>query len=61
METRGADISNELELSFLQTMLRIREFEDATGEMYLRGLTAGSMLHLSVGEEATVTGIGLAM
>lgn len=61
METNRADISKELKLRFLQTMLRIREFEDATGEMYLRGLTAGSMLHLSVGEEATVTGIGLAM
>ena len=42
-------------------MIRIREFEEAAGEMFLRGLTAGSMLHLSVGEEAAVTGIALAM
>ena len=61
MKAKEGDIGKELSFRFLQTMLRIREFEDATGEMYLRGLTAGSMLHLSVGEEATATGIGLAM
>ena len=42
-------------------MIRIREFEDMVGESYLRGYTAGSMLHLSVGEEAVAAGIVRAM
>lgn len=54
-------ITEETRRELLVIMLAIREFEDAVGEMYLRGLTAGSMLHLSVGEEATAAGIGLAM
>lgn len=54
-------LSRNLRLQLLETMLRIREFEEATGEMFLRGLTAGSMLHLCVGEEGAVAGIGLAM
>jgi pyruvate dehydrogenase E1 component alpha subunit len=42
-------------------MLRIREFEDRVAESYLRGMTAGSMFHLSVGEEAVAAGAGAAM
>jgi hypothetical protein len=42
-------------------MLRIREFEDMVGESHQRGLTAGSMFHLSVGEEGAAAGIGSAM
>jgi len=42
-------------------MLRIREFEDRVAEGYLRGLTAGSMFHLSVGEEGVGAGAGCAM
>lgn len=42
-------------------MLRIREFEDRVAESYLRGKTAGSMFHLSVGEEAAAAGLGCAM
>lgn len=45
----------------LRTMLRIREFEDMVGESHQRGLTAGSMFHLSVGEEGAAAGIGSAM
>jgi len=45
----------------LRTMLRIREFEDRVAESYLRGMTAGSMFHLSVGEEAVAAGMGCAM
>ena len=45
----------------LRTMIRIREFEDMVGESYLRGYTAGSMLHLSVDEEAVAAGIVRAM
>jgi TPP-dependent pyruvate/acetoin dehydrogenase alpha subunit len=61
MKSKNSTLSSDLRLQLLETMLRIREFEEATGEVFLRGLTAGSMLHLSVGEEAAVTGIGLAM
>jgi pyruvate dehydrogenase E1 component alpha subunit len=61
MEHSRPLLSKDLKLDLLATMIRIREFEDAVGEMHLRGLTAGSMLHLSVGEEATSAGIGLAM
>ena len=39
-----------------RTMRRIRTFEERVGEMFVRGGTAGSMLHLSIGEEA-VAGI----
>jgi acetoin:2,6-dichlorophenolindophenol oxidoreductase subunit alpha len=48
-------------VELLRTMIRIREFEDMVGESYLRGHTAGSMLHLSVGEEAAAAGIVKAM
>ena len=48
-------------VSLLRMMMRIREFEDRVAESYLRGLTAGSMFHLSVGEEAAAAGAGLAM
>jgi acetoin:2,6-dichlorophenolindophenol oxidoreductase subunit alpha len=36
------------------TMRRIRTFEERVGELFLRGESAGSMLHLSIGEEAVV-------
>jgi pyruvate dehydrogenase E1 component alpha subunit len=58
---KNTKLPDSLRLELIETMLRIREFEEVTGEMFLRGLTAGSMLHLSVGEEAAVAGIGLAM
>lgn len=45
----------------LLTMMRIREFEDRVAESYIRGMTAGSMFHLSVGEEAVAAGMGCAM
>ena len=48
-------------VSLLRTMLRIREFEDRVAESYLRGLTAGSMFHLSVGEEGVGAGAGCAL
>jgi len=37
-----------------RTMRRIRSFEERVGELFLRGESAGSMLHLSIGEEAVV-------
>ena len=33
------------------TMKRIRVFEERVAELFVRGETAGSMLHLSIGEE----------
>ena len=51
----------ELRLGLLRTMLRIREFENRVAESYLRGITAGSMFHLSVGEEGAAAGTGAAM
>jgi acetoin:2,6-dichlorophenolindophenol oxidoreductase subunit alpha len=57
----AGELSAEDRLGLLRTMLRIREFEDRVAESYLRGMTAGSMFHLSVGEEAVAAGIGAAM
>jgi acetoin:2,6-dichlorophenolindophenol oxidoreductase subunit alpha len=58
----GADaLPQELRISLFRMMLRIREFEDRVAESYLRGLTAGSMFHLSVGEEAVGAGTGCAL
>ena len=38
-------------------MRRVRTFEDRVGELYLRGGSAGSMLHLSIGEESAAVGV----
>ncbi len=48
-------------LDLLRTMLRIRAFEEKVGELFLKGGTAGSMLHLSIGEEGAAAGVALAM
>ena len=42
-------------------MRRIRTFEERVGELFVRGASAGSMLHLSIGEESAAAGVGLAM
>ena len=44
-----------------RTMRRIRTFEEHVGELYVRGLSAGSMLHLSIGEEGAAAGVCAAM
>jgi pyruvate dehydrogenase E1 component alpha subunit len=46
--------SNTAALLRYVTMRRIRSFEERVGELFLRGESAGSMLHLSIGEEAVV-------
>ncbi len=46
--------ANSAPLGRYRTMRRIRCFEERVGELFLRGESAGSMLHLSVGEEAVV-------
>ncbi len=60
-QNRHDALPNEERRNLLRIMIRIREFEDMVGESYLRGYTAGSMLHLSVGEEAIAAGIVRAM
>ncbi len=45
---------NTAALARYQTMRRIRSFEERVGELFLRGESAGSMLHLSIGEEGVV-------
>ena len=44
-----------------RTMRRIRTFEERVGELFVRGGTAGSMLHLSIGEEGVAAGVCAAM
>jgi TPP-dependent pyruvate/acetoin dehydrogenase alpha subunit len=45
----------ELHLA-LRRMLRIRRFEEAAEDSYIRGLSYGTM-HLSIGQEATAVGV----
>ncbi|MGB3407038.1 MAG: thiamine pyrophosphate-dependent dehydrogenase E1 component subunit alpha [Jannaschia sp.] len=47
-------LPNDARLGRYRTMRRIRTFEERVGEMFLKGESAGSMLHLSIGEEAVV-------
>ncbi len=51
---------NRLLLELYHTMRRIRTFEERVNELFVRGQTAGSMLHMSIGEEG-VTGVCKAM
>jgi TPP-dependent pyruvate/acetoin dehydrogenase alpha subunit len=44
----------------LDTLWRIRRFEEAVDELFARGLMHGTM-HLSIGQEATATGACLAL
>jgi len=37
-------------------MRRVRTFEERVGELFVRGQSAGSMLHLSIGEESAAVG-----
>jgi acetoin:2,6-dichlorophenolindophenol oxidoreductase subunit alpha len=50
----AAPMSNAAPLARYKTMRRIRSFEERVGELFLKGESAGSMLHLSIGEEAVV-------
>jgi pyruvate dehydrogenase E1 component alpha subunit len=53
--------SNSNLLELYRTMRRIRTFEERVGELFVRGQTAGSMLHLSIGEEGAAAGVCAAM
>ena len=52
--------NNKLLLDLYTTMRRIRTFEERVNELFVRGASAGSMLHMSIGEEA-VSGVCKAM
>jgi pyruvate dehydrogenase E1 component alpha subunit len=54
-------IPNTPLIDLYRLMRRIRTFEEHVGELYVRGLSAGSMLHLSIGEEAAAAGVCAAM
>jgi acetoin:2,6-dichlorophenolindophenol oxidoreductase subunit alpha len=60
-QTMSSTLDVKQKKDLLRMMMRIREFEDRVAESYLRGMTAGSMFHLSVGEEAIAAGMGCAM
>lgn len=53
--------SNTPLLELYRTMRRIRSFEEHVAELYVRGASAGSMLHLSIGEEGAAAGVAAAM
>jgi len=48
---------NTMLFELYRTMRRIRTFEERVGELFVRGQSAGSMLHLSVGEESAAVGV----
>jgi TPP-dependent pyruvate/acetoin dehydrogenase alpha subunit len=49
--------TKEASLEIYRRMRRIRTFEERVGELFVRQQTAGSMLHLSIGEEAAAVGV----
>lgn len=51
---------NLLLFNLYRTMRRIRTFEERVNKLFVRGQSAGSMLHMSIGEEA-IAGIIKAM
>ena len=53
--TKGAS------LDLYRAMRRIRTFEERVGELFVRQQTAGSMLHLSIAEEAAAVGVAYSM
>ena len=48
-------------LGLYRQMRRVRTFEERVGELFVRGESAGSMLHLSIGEESAAVGVCSAM
>ena len=53
--------TNTLLPELYTTMRRIRTFEERVSELFIKGETAGTMLHLSIGEELGATSVGKAM
>lgn len=48
-------------LALYRQMRRVRTFEERVGELFVRGQSAGSMLHLSIGEESAAVGVAAQM
>jgi pyruvate dehydrogenase E1 component alpha subunit len=61
LHSRPAPASNSDLFGLYRQMRRVRTFEDRVGELYIRGGSAGSMLHLSIGEESAAVGVCSAM
>ncbi|MEM9248518.1 MAG: thiamine pyrophosphate-dependent dehydrogenase E1 component subunit alpha [Pseudomonadota bacterium] len=57
----GTATSNTGLLGLYTAMRRIRTFEERVGELFVRGESAGSMLHLSIGEESAAVGVSAVM
>lgn len=53
--------SNNILHGLYTTMRRIRTFEERVAQLYVSGNSAGSMLHLSIGEEGAAAGICAAL
>src|ERR1700746_4169735 len=49
--------TKESSLEIYRRLRRIRTFEERVGELFVRQQTAGSMLHLSIAEEAAAVGV----
>ncbi len=56
-----ASAPNDQMLDMYIAMRKIRTFEERVGELFVRGQSAGSMLHLSIGEEAAAVGVAAEM
>lgn len=56
-----ARISNSELYMLYRGMRRVRTFEERVGELFVRGQSAGSMLHLSIGEESAAVGVAATM
>lgn len=59
-ETFAATPNSDLPQHY-RMMRRIRTFEERVGELFVRGQSAGSMLHLSIGEESAASGVCASM
>ncbi len=55
-----SNTNSELSAHYI-SMRKIRTFEDRVGELFVLGQSAGSMLHLSIGEESAAVGVCSAM
>ena len=56
-DTAATGATNSGLIDLYQSMRRIRSFEERVGELFVRGQSAGSMLHLSIGEESAAVGV----
>jgi len=55
-----AKYSKEMLVDFYRTMVRVRDFEEAAADCFMKGMLAGN-IHLSIGQEACASGAMHAM